>query len=75
MKLYAISDLHLGYEINREALKALPPHPDDWLIVAGDVGEKREWGEHGVGRVHRPRGELRRDRRAQSHPRLPFGRT
>jgi 3',5'-cyclic AMP phosphodiesterase CpdA len=39
MKLYAISDLHLGYEINRQALDALPPYPEDWLIVAGDIGE------------------------------------
>ena len=40
MKLYAVSDLHLGSAANREALAALPPHPDDWLIVAGDVGER-----------------------------------
>lgn len=39
MKLLAISDLHLGYEANRKALENLPEHPDDWLIVAGDVGE------------------------------------
>jgi len=39
MKLYAISDLHLRYEVTRRALQALRPHPDDWLIVAGDVGE------------------------------------
>ena len=39
MKLYAISDLHLGQSINRQALAAIPPHPDDWLILAGDVGE------------------------------------
>jgi 3',5'-cyclic AMP phosphodiesterase CpdA len=37
--LFAISDLHLGHAANREALMALPPLPDDWLIVAGDVGE------------------------------------
>ena len=37
--LYAISDLHLAYESNRQALLALPAYPDDWLIVAGDVGE------------------------------------
>lgn len=40
MKLLAISDLHLSSRINREALLALPPHPDDWLIVAGDMAEK-----------------------------------
>ena len=40
MKLYAISDLHLSYRANRAALEALPPHPDDWLILAGDIGER-----------------------------------
>jgi 3',5'-cyclic AMP phosphodiesterase CpdA len=39
MKLYAISDLHLGYEANRQALLDVASHPDDWLIMAGDVGE------------------------------------
>lgn len=39
MRLLAISDLHLGHARNREALAALPAFPDDWLIVAGDVGE------------------------------------
>lgn len=38
----AISDLHLGVGINRDALAALPARPDDWLIVGGDVGEKLE---------------------------------
>jgi hypothetical protein len=42
MKLYAISDLHLRYEVTRRAVAALPPHPEDWLIVAGDVGESDE---------------------------------
>jgi len=40
MRLLAISDLHLSHAANREGLEALPAHPDDWLIVAGDVGEK-----------------------------------
>ncbi len=39
MKLYAISDLHIGYAINRAALARLPSHPEDWLIVAGDIDE------------------------------------
>jgi predicted phosphodiesterase len=39
MKLWAISDLHLAVETNRTALRALPAHPEDWLIVAGDVCE------------------------------------
>ena len=40
MRLLAISDLHLSHRENREALDRLPAHPDDWLIVAGDVGER-----------------------------------
>jgi 3',5'-cyclic AMP phosphodiesterase CpdA len=39
VKLLAISDLHLRHEATRQALEALPAHPEDWLIVAGDVGE------------------------------------
>ena len=39
MKLWAISDLHVGYEENRHAVDALPAFPDDWLIIAGDTGE------------------------------------
>jgi predicted phosphodiesterase len=39
MKLYAISDLHVGYARNREALLDLPQFPEDWLAIAGDVGE------------------------------------
>jgi predicted phosphodiesterase len=42
MKLYAISDLHLLSEINRQALTALPAYPEDWLILAGDIGETEE---------------------------------
>ena len=39
MRLWAISDLHVGHEANRRALLELPPHPGDWLAVVGDVGE------------------------------------
>ncbi|MFN8059342.1 MAG: metallophosphoesterase [Vicinamibacterales bacterium] len=39
MRLLAISDLHLGHPANRAALSAVPEHAEDWLIVAGDVGE------------------------------------
>ena len=42
MKLYALADLHLRYEVTRKALRDLRPHPYDWLIVAGDVGETEE---------------------------------
>jgi 3',5'-cyclic AMP phosphodiesterase CpdA len=39
MKLYAISDLHIGHPTNRQALEQMPAYPDDWLLLAGDVGE------------------------------------
>ncbi|MFN8443042.1 MAG: metallophosphoesterase [Caldilineaceae bacterium] len=39
MKLYAISDLHLSHLANRQALLSLPAYPEDWLIIAGDIGE------------------------------------
>ena len=42
MKLYAISDLHLMFQTNRQALEALPSYKEDWLIVAGDIGETIE---------------------------------
>ncbi|MCA9541338.1 MAG: metallophosphoesterase [Myxococcales bacterium] len=42
MKLWAISDLHLGYAANRDALAALQARPEDWVICAGDVGETVE---------------------------------
>nr|AZF85903.1 metallophosphoesterase [Catenulispora sp.] len=38
--LLAISDLHVAYADNRELVQGLYPRsPQDWLIVAGDVGE------------------------------------
>jgi len=39
VNLWAISDLHVGYEENRRAVEALEPMADDWLIIAGDTGE------------------------------------
>jgi 3',5'-cyclic AMP phosphodiesterase CpdA len=39
VKLYAISDLHLAYEVTRDALCRIEPRPDDGLVLAGDVGE------------------------------------
>ncbi len=39
MKLYAIADLHLGSQQNQQALLDLPTYPQDWLIIAGDIGE------------------------------------
>jgi len=43
MKLYALSDLHVNHPENLEAIASLPAQPDDWLILAGDLGEQ---GEH-----------------------------
>ena len=42
MRLLATSDLHVNHRENLEALTRLPSYPDDWLIVAGDVGERPE---------------------------------
>lgn len=39
MKLYAISDLHVAGAATRHAVSAIPDHPEDWLILAGDIGE------------------------------------
>lgn len=40
-KLMAISDLHIGHRGNREVAESITAEsPEDWLIVAGDVGEK-----------------------------------
>ena len=41
-KLYAISDLHLANKSNRDALEELCSFPEDWLILAGDIGESEE---------------------------------
>ncbi|MFJ2788884.1 MULTISPECIES: metallophosphoesterase family protein [unclassified Streptomyces] len=38
--MLAVSDLHVRYEENRAVVEALRPSSDeDWLLVAGDVGE------------------------------------
>ena len=39
-RLFAVSDLHLGHAANREAIEAIRPRPNDWLILAGDVAER-----------------------------------
>ncbi|MBN8871219.1 MAG: metallophosphoesterase [Rhodospirillales bacterium] len=49
MKLWAIADLHLAAERNRAALLALAPHPEDWLLVAGDVCESLSLFEEALG--------------------------
>ena len=48
MKLYALSDVHLDHEINRLALESLAPHPEDWLILAGDVSSTFRMFETGL---------------------------
>ncbi|MEM9174146.1 MAG: metallophosphoesterase [Myxococcota bacterium] len=42
MKLWAISDLHVGYKKNLLAIGEFTPRPDDWLILCGDVGDSLE---------------------------------
>lgn len=42
MKLLAISDLHVAHRANRDALAAMQPHREDWLLLGGDVGETVE---------------------------------
>jgi 3',5'-cyclic AMP phosphodiesterase CpdA len=42
-QLLAVSDLHVGHDGNRPVVESLAPRsPGDWLIVAGDVGERTE---------------------------------
>lgn len=42
-KLLALSDQHVAHEENRRITESLRPESeDDWLLVAGDVGEKFE---------------------------------
>ncbi|MEO1330815.1 MAG: metallophosphoesterase [Pseudomonadota bacterium] len=42
MRLLAIADLHASHPPNRAAIEALRPHPDDWLMLAGDLGDRPE---------------------------------
>lgn len=41
-RLWAISDIHLSYKANRQALEQLIARPNDDLILCGDVGESAE---------------------------------
>ena len=38
-RLFALSDLHVNHADNRKTLAEVQPHPEDWLILAGDLGE------------------------------------
>jgi 3',5'-cyclic AMP phosphodiesterase CpdA len=42
VRLWALSDLHVGHAANRDLVAAIPPRPDDWLAIVGDVGETLE---------------------------------
>jgi 3',5'-cyclic AMP phosphodiesterase CpdA len=42
MKLFAISDLHVAYPDNRQALLGMRPRPEDWLVLGGDLGETED---------------------------------
>jgi hypothetical protein len=39
-RLWGLSDLHVNHPGNLDAIRQIPPHPDDWLLVPGDVAEK-----------------------------------
>ena len=49
MNLLAIGDLHVSHSLNRNALRSLLDRPDDWLIIAGDVGDTEEQVAHAFG--------------------------
>jgi 3',5'-cyclic AMP phosphodiesterase CpdA len=40
VKLLAVSDLHVRHPANRAFVENLPAHPDDWLILGGDLCER-----------------------------------
>lgn len=42
MNIYAISDLHLANKVNQDALLNLPEYKNDWIVLAGDIGETEE---------------------------------
>jgi 3',5'-cyclic AMP phosphodiesterase CpdA len=42
MRLLGLSDLHVRHRRNREAIERIRSRPDDWLILAGDLGEEVE---------------------------------
>ena len=46
VRFWALSDLHVSYAANRDALEDFPSHPDDWLILAGDLtdgAQRLDW--------------------------------
>src|SRR5262245_9103037 len=47
-RLLATSDLHISHRANRAALSTMGRYPGDWLIVAGDVGERADHLRHAL---------------------------
>lgn len=41
-KLYAFSDLHVRFAANRALVENMPAHPNDGLVLAGDIGERED---------------------------------
>lgn len=41
-KLYALSDLHVRFPANRAVIERLTAHPEDGLVLAGDIAEREE---------------------------------
>jgi 3',5'-cyclic AMP phosphodiesterase CpdA len=39
VKLLAVSDLHVASAASRRLVSEMPAHPDDWLVLARDIGE------------------------------------
>jgi 3',5'-cyclic AMP phosphodiesterase CpdA len=39
LRLWAISDLHVRFPANRELVRTIAASAEDWLILAGDLGE------------------------------------
>lgn len=58
MKLFAISDIHVGYKQNLIAMNELPDHPEDWLILCGDVGDTLEQVEFALTLLNRKFAQL-----------------
>jgi 3',5'-cyclic AMP phosphodiesterase CpdA len=51
MTLWALSDVHVAYDVNRAAVDGLRQRPGDWLILAGDTGETVEHLDYVLARV------------------------
>jgi 3',5'-cyclic AMP phosphodiesterase CpdA len=52
-RLLCISDLHVASPRNRAFVESIASHPQDWLVVAGDVGETPAQVEWALGLLAR----------------------